>query len=286
MLVIGARGFLGAHLMRASASLYDVVSGNRVSTAPMGVPIDITRESSVDSAFQATRPDVVLLLAALSDIDQCETDQEHAYAVNVIGAKHVANACARTQCRLLFTSSAAVFDGCKHGYTEDDLVSPINFYGQTKAMAETTILGIVPSAVIMRIALAIGFALTKGTNSLLDGLAERWALGGSVEMLTFEYRNPIDAVTLSEFILRLLNNDAQGVFHIGAKDPISRYELGMKLANRMNYSGRVLPQAVLKPGRAPRGPDHFLMTNKIEAFCSMPVPTSEQVIERCFDGIA
>jgi dTDP-4-dehydrorhamnose reductase len=215
MLIIGARGFRGAHLTCAAAGRFEVVRGDRVSQArPESIQIDVTDEASVNAAFESTRPDVVLLLATLSDIDRCQTERDLAYAVNVHGAEHVANATARCHARLLFTSSAAIFDGGKHGYSEDDPANPVSIYGETKARTEAAVLGIVLSAVIVRIALAIGFAATKGTNSLLDSLAELWAADRAVEMPTFEYRNPIDAVTLCSFILQLLNQGAHGVFHV------------------------------------------------------------------------
>ena len=287
MLIIGARGFLGGHLARASAQMFEVVRGDRVPTAqPGGVQIDLANRASVDSAFQSTKPGVAVLLAAVSDIDRCEKDQQLAYEVNVRGALHVAGASARNDCQLLFTSSGAVFDGLQHGYSEDDAASPISFYGRTKACAEKAVLDMLPSAAIVRIALAVGFAVTKGTNSMLDRLAESWAAGRPVALTPFEYRNPVDPSTFCTFILELIKRRAQGVFHLGAKESMSRYELGMKLAERMGYPGLVQRQEVPAPGRAPRSLDQYLLTKKIEATCGIPAPSCDQVIERCFDGAA
>ncbi len=239
------------------------------------------------AAFRIAKPDVVLLFAAMSDIDRCEVQRDEALAVNVHGARLVAEACAGTNARLLFTSSAAVFDGRKHGYTEDTPTSPVSFYGQTKAEAEAIILHVIPSAIIVRIALAVGFSGKSDTNGLLDSLARRLAAGEEVSLPAFEHRNPIDAGTLSQFLLQLLEQpNTQGVFHIGATESISRYELGLKLAQRMGYPGLIQPQWKPTPGRAQRGPDQFLLTDKLRAQCTIPIPTCEQVIERCFSGVA
>jgi dTDP-4-dehydrorhamnose reductase len=247
----------------------------------------VKQDASVKAAFQMTKPDVVLLFAAMSDIDRCEQSPEEAFAVNVRGAEHVANACVRANARLLFTSSAAVFDGTKHGYCEDSAPNPVSVYGKTKAQAETVVQALASSGIVVRIALALGFAGRAGTNALLDNLAKRWAAGEAVALPTFEYRNPIDGCTFSRFILELLNKlEACGIFHVGSTEPISRYELGLKLATRMGYSGLVRPQWEPTRGRAPRGPDHFLLTDKIRAVCTTTIPTYEQVIERCFDGAA
>lgn len=288
LLLIGANGFLGEHAARKFAASFDVFSGSRVAPADSkSVQIDIAHVSSVDAAFQRIKPDAVLLLAALSDIDRCEAEPELAFATNARGPENVANACARSNTRLLFTSSAAVFDGSKHGYAEDDAPTPLSVYGKTKARAEAAILAILPSAIILRIALVIGFAGKKGTNAMLENLSARWACGSPVAAPTFEYRNPIDAAALSSFMLELLKQDAHGIFHAGATESISRYGLNLKLAERMGYpSDLVLAQTQPASGRAPRGMDHFLLTDKIRIVCNTPIPSCDEVIARCFDEVA
>jgi dTDP-4-dehydrorhamnose reductase len=266
---------------------FEVVKGVRTGSENDEVEIDVGLESSVNAAFQIARPEIVLLFAALSDIDQCERRPEAAKAVNVGGAGHVVKACRRTKARLLYTSSAAVFDGEKHGYREQDPLSPTSVYGRTKAKAEEIVLGLGTSALILRIALALGFAGEAGTNALMDKMEKCLADGETVELPDYEMRNPIDAETFCRFTLELLNQpDIHGIFHLGASEPISRYELGLRLAARMGYGGLVRPQQHPDPKRAPRGRDHFLLPDKIAGVCSTAIPTCDQVIERCFDGFA
>ena len=104
------------------------------------VVIDITDAASVDAGMEETRPDVVVLLAAISDIDLCERRAGDGYSCQY----------ARSECmlrmpvlvkdaRLLFTSTGAVFDGLKHGYREEDTPTPLSVYGKTKAQAEGVI---------------------------------------------------------------------------------------------------------------------------------------------------
>ena len=287
MLVVGSRGFLGRHATRVAARDFEVVEGNRTATGKSNeVRIDIKNEDSVAVAFDEVLPDVVLLLAAHSDIDHCEQHPEEARAVNVDGAEHVAAACVRSGARLLFASSGAVFDGRQHGYTEEARVNPVSVYGETKATAERRILALLPNAIVARLALVIGFAAPPGASAVLDKLRKRLASGESVAFPVFERRNPIDAATCSQFMVELVKRQEQGVFHIGCMDSISRFDLGVKLASRMGYADRVRPELKPTPGRAPRGPDHFLLTDKLRAACAIPIPTCDEVIERCFNGIA
>jgi dTDP-4-dehydrorhamnose reductase len=220
----------------------------------------------------------------MSDIDRCERMPEEAFAVNARGAENIANACARTRARLLFTSTAAVFDGRGHGYGEEDPIAPLSVYGKTKAWAEHAVRALTPSAVIIRFALVLGFARKTGTNAMLDSVMGKWKAGEPVSFSTRETRNPIDAASLARLMISMLaDREVSGLFHVGASDSVSRYELGKRLAARAGVSiDLVRPQGDPPPGRAPRGDNHFLLTKKIQRDFHFKVETCDQVIERCF----
>lgn len=287
LLIIGAGGFVGQHLARQAASSFEVFRADLVPPPDAnGLALDITSAASVDAGFRQISPHAVVLLAAIADIDQCETRPDLAEAVNVGGAAHVAEACSRTGARLLFISSAAVFDGAKHGYCDCDAVKPVSVYGRTKANAEELITTMLPQSIILRLALVIGFAEGSSTNAMLNKFATRLGAGEPVSLPDYEYRNPIDAGTLSTFIIELLQrDDASGILHLGAQQSISRFELGLRLAERLGLPRHLVQrQTQPLPGRAPRGLDHFLLTEKIRAFCRTPVPSVDEVIERAIHG--
>ena len=289
LLIIGSSGFLGQHLARKAGAAFDVFEGDLERPAvERGVSIDITSAASVNAAFAEAQPAAVTLLAAVSDIDDCERRPEVAEAVNVCGAAHVAAACHRTGARLLFTSSAAVFDGTRDGYSEADPVTPVSVYGRTKARAEQLIREELPGAAILRMALVIGFAQGNDTNAMLNKFAAKLSAGEPVALPDFEFRNPIDAETLADAMVEVLTRpDASGVFHLGATECISRFDLGVRLAARMGFSTQLV-RAQTEPiaGRAPRGLHHFLLPERIAAVRRKHMPTCDEVIERATHGFA
>jgi dTDP-4-dehydrorhamnose reductase len=285
ILVIGAKGFLGTYAAQVAGETFDVIRADRNSTGqPGSIELDIAEPLTVERAFRLIEPDYVLLLAAMSDIDRCERMPEQAFAVNARGAENIANACARIRARLLFTSTAAVFDGRKYGYCEEDAIAPLSVYGKTKAWAEDAVKALIPSAVIIRFALVLGFARKSGTNAMLDSVMGKWKAGEPVSFSTRETRNPIDATSLARLMISMLTDQqVSGLFHVGASDSVSRYELGRRLAARAGVSiDLVRPQGDPPPGRAPRGDNHFLLTEKIQRDYNFKVETCDQVIERCF----
>ena len=289
LLVIGARGFLGNFVAGQALGAYDVYRGDRTQDdADTDVVIDIADRTSVNRAFAIVRPDAVILLAAISDIDRCQRDPDLALAVNLHGAENVANACGRVDAKLLFTSTGAVFDGRKHGYTEEDAVSPVSMYGETKVMAEEVIQALLPPAIIARVSLVLGRTSRPGTNSLLNKMMCRWQAGEIVYASDVESRNPIDAVTLSQWMLELLADDRnRGIYHAGATDSMTRYEIAQAVASDLDVPPELVQPELRSPtGRAPRGIDHFLLTTKISQVCTTPVPTCRQVIKRSLHEVA
>ena len=276
LLVIGAGGFLGSRILHSKDPRFEIIGATRPDC-------DITDRSSVYAMFARTRPQIAVLAAAIADIDRCEKMPDLARSINVTGAENVALECARHDTRLLFTSSGAVFDGTAEHYLESDPPHPLSVYGQTKAEAESVIREILPNAIVARIALALGYSPHGGTNALLDKLYAALAAGRTVHAPVHEYRNAIDAETLTRWILDLaFAPQASGVFHLGASDAPSRYQIVCRLAEIMGYStSLIIAQNTVEPNRAPRGLRQLLVPARIREYSDTAVPTCAEAIERC-----
>ncbi len=289
LLILGARGFLGSTVSAMAGESHRLIRAdhNRLGEETDEV-VDITDGSQVNSVLRKLRPDHVLLLSAISDIDRCERAPERAWAVNLHGVENVANACAQTGSRLLFTSTGAVFDGTKIGYAESDPVSPVSIYAQTKAAAESVVSGLAPSGIIARVSLVLGRSARPGRDSLVDALARRWSQGETVRASMKEWRNPIDVFTIATWILELFANPrAQGIVHTGALEAASRYQIATALAGRLGVDlSLVEPDVEPAPGRAHRGPHQHLICNRLPLLCATPVPTIDAVFERSLNATA
>src|ERR1700722_3329517 len=132
LLIVGARGFLGGYLIARGSTRFECLPAGRSAS---GVHLNITDAAEVRSVLERIRPNVVALVAALSDIDDCERRPAVAHATNVVGAANVARECARVGAQLVFASTGAVFDGEAEEYTEDSSPNPLSVYGKTKAEA-------------------------------------------------------------------------------------------------------------------------------------------------------
>jgi dTDP-4-dehydrorhamnose reductase len=119
-------------------------------------------------------------------------------------------------------------------------------------------------------------------------MMRRWNAGEVVSASILESRNAIDAQTLSQWMLELLQDERnRGIFHTGATEARTRYQLAQAIAQRLDVP-EALVKAELQPaaGRAPRGAHHFLSTGKINKACATQSPSWEVVIERSLNEVA
>ncbi len=135
VVVVGGSGLLGSvfgQVLSAEGAL---------SASFTSKTLDITDPVSVQKQLSAQLPfDVLINCAAKAHVDQCETDQEQALAVNAIGVGLLANFCEKYGQTMVHFSTDYVFDGQKEGpYTELDRPNPQNYYGLTKWQGEQAV---------------------------------------------------------------------------------------------------------------------------------------------------
>jgi dTDP-4-dehydrorhamnose reductase len=147
-LVTGASGMLGTDLVAALAG--------RDVTALSRRDLDVSDRDAVHSAVDGY--DVVLNSSAYTKVDDAETHEDAAYAVNAAGVENLALACAATGATLVTYSTDYVFDGTATSpYAENAATSPVTAYGRTKAEGERLALAANPHrTLILRIAYLYG----------------------------------------------------------------------------------------------------------------------------------
>ena len=122
--IIGSNGQLGWELVRrAERRGYKVLA--------LDLPdLDITQPASIKGNLSSKKLSMVINAAAYTAVDRAESEPEQAFAVNRIGAAHMADFCAQALIPLIHVSTDYVFDGSKVGpYFEEDPVAPLGVYG-------------------------------------------------------------------------------------------------------------------------------------------------------------
>lgn len=128
ILITGGKGVLAGYVRKS-------LNGESVF-APNHQALDVTDKKAVESFFKKIKPDIVIHLAAKTNVDECEKKPKEAFLVNSEGTKNIAVACRKYKAFLVYVSTAAVFDGRKNCFYEGNRKNPVNIYGKSKLLGE------------------------------------------------------------------------------------------------------------------------------------------------------
>ena len=130
ILITGAAGMLGTAIREKWKRLdWELITTDKMATNDDIISLDIRDHLAVGEAFAKIRPNLVLHLAAETDVDLCEKDLDHAYRTNAWGTENIAWACRKIDCELVYISTGSVFGGdSKKPYNEFDIPNPVNAY--------------------------------------------------------------------------------------------------------------------------------------------------------------
>ncbi|EAP96897.1 dTDP-4-dehydrorhamnose reductase [Janibacter sp. HTCC2649] len=202
-LVTGAGGMLAHDLLpRLTDAGHDVTPLTRTD-------LDITDASACRAAVEGH--DVVANLAAWTAVDDAESHEGAAFAVNALGAANVAAACERSSARLVHVSTDYVFSGdTSTPYAVNAPVAPRSAYGRTKAAGEWAVLAHCPTALVVRTAWLYGAGGPNFVATISRLATER----DTIAVVDDQHGQPTWTADLAEAIPRLVEADAQGgVWH-------------------------------------------------------------------------
>ena len=135
VLVTGAAGMLGSALCPTLTKRRHKVFATDLSPTEEGIEqLDVRNFKQIEEAIDTVKPDIVMHLAAETDVDKCELEPDHAFLTNTIGTQNVSLLCQKKKIVMVYISTIGVFYGDNpEPYTEFDTPNPINFYGQKQA---------------------------------------------------------------------------------------------------------------------------------------------------------
>jgi len=287
ILVLGASGFLGPHLVAAARD-----SGARVAAAsrsPERAPVvaglaahelqrwDALRDGATEALLDGVRPAAIVLAAALSRAETCERDPDHARALNEELPELVARLACERGLRLVHLSTDLVFGArppARERYAETDEPSPMHAYGRSKAAGEARVLAADPGALVIRLPLLYGDSSGRGlgaTDQVLAALEH----DGRPALFTDEWRTPLEAGDAARAVVELVATSSSGILHVGGPVRLSRHELGLELLRARG----IAPDRVRAATRAevalnaPRPGDVSLDSSRARALVRTPLRT-------------
>lgn len=233
VVVIGSDGMLGSLLVEHLPYRY---------IAGLGRDVNITDAGEITDRLLLEKPDVIIHVAAYTDVDGCELDKDRAYKTNVLGTKYIADYCSEEGTLLVYLSSTGVYGENKHTrYTEGDIPTPTTVHHKTKLEGEKIVKESVGNYLIIRTGWIYGGSGCNAKNFVLDRYRE--ALKSRIIYSdNSQIGNPTYVKDLIKQIVILIDKGLYGVFNcVNNAKNISRYDYVSKIVELFDLNCSVLP---------------------------------------------
>ena len=238
VLITGAEGQLGRILQLRFGECFNIIPTAKLPTK-MAIKnrnvlkMDITNFNSVEACISAENPDVIINCAAMTNVDACERDHSAARKVNVEGVQNIVKA-VNKRTKIIQLSTDYVFEGKDGPYAEPDPTHPISYYGRSKLEGENILrVSLIPHC-ILRGSVLYGDPINDKPNFfawVYDSLSKN----NTINVVTDQTSNPAWLPALSDSIMKVILLNAEGVYHFGSDDHLSRYDFALLIANVFGF---------------------------------------------------
>lgn len=228
--ISGANGHVGSALVK----MLDFEKYKYVATDKNEV--DITNIEAVHSFCKINRPDIIINCSGLTDLQECESNPDMAYAVNAVGVRNIAQEAQEIGAKLIQISTDDVFGttDSKVLLNEFDDIAPRSVYGKSKAAGEKFMRALMSRYVIIRSSWVYG--LGQDYVRMVLEAAEK---GGSFIAPANQYSSPTSAKELAKVLMEFIENEYYGTYHVVCKGCCSRYEYAQEILRLTNNEDKL-----------------------------------------------
>lgn len=218
----------------------------------------------LDGQIEQLSPDLIVHTAGMTSVDRCEKEPELAEHVNSVIARNIAKVTVSRNIPLVHISTDHLFDGKSSYYTEDSIITPINEYGRTKALAERWVQAENPKVLIIR----TNFFCWghKYRQSFSDWLIYNLREGKELSLFDDVFFTPILADTLVSVAHELVEKKVSGVYNLIGDERISKYDFAIALCKEFELPFGLIKRTQLQNARlqAERPQDMSLDNQKVQ----------------------
>jgi len=266
VLVTGARGQLGNSVLNQLHEKFDILASDVPKHAPNLITpyttLDVTKSDQIESFLTKFYPDVVINLAAYTDVDGCELNPEKAYQINTEAIKLLTK---NFKGHFIQISTDYIFDGLNGPYTEDASPNPLSIYGKSKLAAEQYFMESVQNFCLLRTSVLYDY-YADTQASFIKWVVDSLKSNKAINIVNDQWNNPTWTVNMAEVIELIVLKGVTGVFNYGGATYLNRFEFAEIIADVFNLNKDLI--SVISTARlnqvAPRPLKGGLRIEKIE----------------------
>lgn len=242
VLITGSNGLLGQkltdlYLQKKDKKLIATGLGpNRhpVKSGYIYETLDIRDKSNLQSLVEKYRPDCIIHTAAMTQVDDCETNHEDCDKLNIDAVNNIASIAADYNIHLVHLSTDFIFDGNKELLSEEDKPNPLSYYGHSKLKGEQIIQKTCKSYAILRTVLVYGVVADMSRSNIVLWAVNSLKAGKNIKVVNDQWRTPTLAEDLAQGCFLAEDKNAFGIYNISGPDFVSMDQMVLTIADIWN----------------------------------------------------
>jgi len=234
ILVIGASGLIGYSLFEHFSKENSVVGTFNTHKFDNLIQLNLLNKDELERIIENVKPRVILLPAALTNVDYCEKEKNECWKQNVIGPLNLIQLIKNSSVKLVYYSTDYVFNGKNGPYSEEDIPHPLNIYGKSKLETETNIKQNLTNFLIIRTTVVYGWEHLR--KNFVYSLIKSIKSGKTIKVPKDQIGTPTYVENLAEATLELVKSDKHGIYNVGGPQLLDRYSLALIIAEVFNLN--------------------------------------------------
>ena len=284
----GATGKLGSTLTPYLEKKYNLFPVGFKIKPKGGVKIDLTQSINVKNILNKINPDIIIHLAAMTNVDYCDENSKKAFDVNYQTTKNMISWInyKKKECRFIYLSTDQIYD--KTGFNKEDNKKAFfarNNYSKTKFSSEKAVLLAIKNGVIIRTNFYGFFPNHK--DSLINWFLESLKKKKKIKLIKNIFFNPLHVHQLCSYLLKIIEKEKiKGIINLGAKNKISKGKLLFNISKKLNIKKKFTYENVENLNLVAYRPRNMAMcVDKIEKLLNKPMPTISKGIAELITNI-
>ena len=279
--ILGGSGVVGSSILNEKKSHHQFISTfntqkqEQTNAFRISFPEDIYK---IEKIIEKEKPIAIINTIAYTNPDFCEKNQNETFEINVKLPEKICEISHHNKIKLIQLSTDYVFDGKKGNYIENDKQNPINYYGYTKKFAEDLVLKYSQNSVIRTSLLYGANPKVRFFNFVLKNLRSK--------KIVYAYNDSHSCPTLLdelvESIMKILEKDISGLFHVVGQSCVTRYEFAKTIAKKFNEDEGLIKPLSSKDLIAKRPKNTCLKNTKAQKSLNVKYSTIEEGIDQVF----
>jgi dTDP-4-dehydrorhamnose reductase len=243
-LVTGSTGLVGSQIVKDLAkSDHTIYSSYNNSKPYNGIPVhlELTNTGDIIKTVEGIKPDVIIHLAAITNVDLCEKEKDLALQINAKATELLSKQAAKNGSFFVYVSTDYVFDGEKGMKKESDTPNPVDYYGYSKYQGELAVQDMASNWCIVRT--STPFGLHDSRQSFPSFVIDNLKAKKEINVVTDQYTSPTHVPNLSQMLIEISTRQILGVIHLAGATRISRYNMALMVSEKLHLDKNLLKQA-------------------------------------------